>query len=89
MNQHINPAKAGLTVGILVGGLHLVWSIFIALGWAQAIVNFSLWAHMVSLSFVVKAFDLSAAATVIIIASLIGYVVGYVFAKIWNWMHRG
>jgi hypothetical protein len=72
-----------------VGGLHLVWSIFIALGWAQAIVNFSLWAHMVSLSFVVKAFDLSAAATVIIIASLIGYVVGYVFAKIWNWMHRG
>jgi hypothetical protein len=89
MNQHINPAKAGLALGKLFGGLHLVWAILIALGWAQGLVNFSMWAHMVNVPVVVQAFNFSAAATVVIVASLIGYVVGYVFAKIWNWLHRG
>lgn len=85
---HLNPTKTGLVVGKLVGGLHLIWAILIALGWAQAIVSFSLWAHMVSVPFVVKAFDLSAAITVVIIATLIGYVVGYLFALLWNRMYR-
>ncbi|OGG64870.1 hypothetical protein A3C94_01295 [Candidatus Kaiserbacteria bacterium RIFCSPHIGHO2_02_FULL_55_17] len=88
MNHHIVPAKAGLALGALVGGVHLVWSILIALGWAQALVNFSLWAHMVSAPVVIKAFDLSAAVTVIIIATIIGYVIGYIFAHIWNRLHR-
>lgn len=85
---HLNPTKTGLIFGKLVGGLHLVWAILIALGWAQALVNFSQWAHMVSVPVVVKAFDLSAAITVVIIATLIGYVVGYLFALLWNRIYR-
>ncbi len=88
MNQHLNPAKTGLALGGLVGGLHLVWSILVVLGWAQALVNFSQWAHMVSVPVVIKAFDLSAAVTVIVIAAIIGCVVGYAFANIWNYLHR-
>jgi hypothetical protein len=87
--NHLNPKKTGLALGKLVGGLHLVWAILIALGWAQALVNFSMWAHMVSVPVVVEAFNLSAAVTVIIVATAIGYVLGYAFAKIWNWLHRG
>jgi hypothetical protein len=88
MNHYINPTKTALTVGAFVGGLHLVWSFLIILGWAQALVNFSLWAHMVSLPFVVEVFDPTASVTVIIVASAIGYVLGYAFAKIWNRVHR-
>ena len=88
MNQHLNPTKTGLALGGLVGGAHLVWSILIAFGWAQALVNFSQWAHMVSVPVVVKTFDLSAAITVIVIAGIIGAVVGNVFARIWNYLHR-
>jgi len=88
MNQHLNPTKTGLALGGLVGGVHLVWSILIAFGWAQALVNFSQWAHMVSVPVVVKTFDLSAAITVIVIAGIIGAVVGNVFARIWNYLHR-
>jgi len=77
-----------LTFGVLLGGVHLVWSILVALGWAQALVNFSLSAHMVSAPVVIKAFDLSAAVTVIIIATIIGYIIGYIFARIWNRLHR-
>ena len=87
--NHLNPRKTGLAFGTLVGGLHLVWAILVALGWAQALVNFSLWAHMVSAPVVIKAFDFSAAVTVIVIDTVVGYVLGYAFAKIWNWLHRG
>ncbi|MDP2665086.1 MAG: hypothetical protein Q8P23_00330 [bacterium] len=86
--NHLNPTKTGLAVGKLVGGVHLVWAILVALGWAQWLVNFSMWAHMVSVPLVVGAFNLTAAVTVIIVATAIGYVLGYAFAKIWNWLHR-
>ncbi len=88
MNHYIDPAKTGLAVGKTVGGLHLVWSIFVALGWAQTLVNFSLWAHMVSAPVVIKEFDISAAITLIVVTSIIGCIVGYVFALLWNRMHR-
>jgi len=86
--NHLNPTKTGLALGKLLGGVHLVWAVLIALGWAQALVNFSMWAHMVSVPVVVQTFDISAAITVIFFATIIGYVLGFVFAKIWNWLHR-
>ena len=86
--NHLNPAKTGLAVGKLLGGLHVIWAILVWLGWAQPLINFSMWAHMVSVPVVVKAFDLSAAVTVVIVASLVGCVIGYLFANIWNRTHR-
>ena len=86
--NHINPRKTGLAVGKLVGGVHLVWAILVALGWAQALVNFSQWAHMLSVPVIVEPFNLTAAITVILVATAIGFVLGYMFAKIWNYLHR-
>lgn len=86
--NYLNPRKTGLALGKLLGSVHLVWAVLVALGWAQALVDFSQWAHMVSAPVVVGAFDLSAAMTVILVATLIGYVLGYVFATIWNWLHH-
>lgn len=86
--NHLNPHKTGLAVGKLLGGLHIIWSILVALNWAQALVNFSMWAHMVNVPIVVEPFSLAAAVTVIIIATIIGYVIGNAFARISNWLHR-
>lgn len=88
MNHHINPAKTGQALGSLFGGLHLGWSILIALGWAQGLVDFIMWAHMVRMPVVIKAFDLSAAITLVIVTTVIGYILGSIFAHIWNRMHR-
>ena len=87
--NYLNPKKTGLALGKLMGGLHLMWTIVVALGWGQELVNFSMWAHMVAVPVVVQPFDVSAAATVIVIATLIGGIIGYVFAHIWNWLNRG
>lgn len=86
--NHLNPKKTALALGKLVGGMHLVWAIVVALGWGQSLVNFSQWAHMVAVPIVVKPFDISAAITVIVVAAIVGCVVGYAFAHIWNWLHR-
>ena len=86
--NHLNPKKTGLAVGKLLGGVHLVWAVLVALGWAQPLVNFSQWAHMVSVPVVVQPFDLSAAVTVIVVAAIVGYIVCSIFARIWNHAHN-
>jgi membrane protein DedA with SNARE-associated domain len=45
---------------------------------------------MVSMPVVIQAFDPSAAVAVIIVAMVVGYIVGYAFARIanWNQIHR-
>ncbi|MFA5998303.1 MAG: hypothetical protein WC814_02870 [Candidatus Paceibacterota bacterium] len=88
MNHHIDPVKTGLSVGAFLGGLHLVWSLLVAFGWAQALVDFVLWMHMINLPYVVTAFDLSAATTLVVITALFGCVLGYFYARIWNRVHR-
>lgn len=88
MNHYISPAKTAITFAVLFGGLHLVWSILVALGWAQAIIDFIFWAHMINLPVVISAFDLTATVTLVVITSIIGYIFGYFMAIIWNYLHR-
>jgi len=86
--MHTDPNKAGQVGAVLIGGWHLIWSVLIFLGWAQPLMNFSLWAHMVHMDVVLGPFDAAAAATVIIVAAIVGYCVGYILATVWNKVHR-
>jgi hypothetical protein len=87
MNQ-LNVQKTALTFGIFLGGWHFVWSILVALGVAQAIYDFILWAHMIHFQIAIGPFDLIAAVTLIVITCAVGYVMGFAFAYIWNRLHR-
>lgn len=88
MDHYISPSKTALTFGLLIGGFHVVWSVLVALGLAQALIDFIFWAHMLTVPVVVKAFDATAAVTLIIVTAIIGSVFGYCMAVIWNWLHR-
>jgi hypothetical protein len=79
-----NPNRVGLVFGALIGGWHVCWSLLVLLGWAQPIIDFIFWAHMIRAIYVVKAFDPLAAGTLIIVAAVSGYVFGYIGAVIWN-----
>lgn len=85
---HLNPKQAGLALGILFGGFHLVWSILVALSWGQPLMDFILWAHMVHVPYTVGPFDLTASLTLIVLTFVVGYAVGFVFAKVWNKVHK-
>ena len=86
--QNCNPKKVGLVFGAMAGGLHLLWATLIFVGLAQPLINFILWAHMINPFFVVQAFDISTAVTLIVMTSLIGYIIGYVVGVIWNKVHK-
>ncbi len=86
--NHINPNKAGSALGALFGGFHFVWSVVVMLGWAQGFVDFIFMLHMIKPVFVVDAFDPTHALELIVLTALVGYVVGYLFAHVWNHLHR-
>lgn len=88
MEHYISPSKTAITFAVLFGGMHLVWSILIAFGWAQLLIDFIFWAHMFTLPVVVKAFDATAAITLIVVTSIIGAIFGYAMAIVWNRLHR-
>jgi hypothetical protein len=83
-----NPNKVGLVLGVLIGGWHLFWSLLVAIGWAQPIIDFVFWAHMIKPVYFVKPFDPVAAVTLILITAIIGYIFGFLGAVIWNRLHR-
>jgi hypothetical protein len=83
-----NPHKVGLVIGALIGSWHFVWSLLVGIGWAQPIIDFIFWAHMIKPVYVVKSFNLAATVTLIAITALIGYMFGFVGGVIWNKLHR-
>jgi hypothetical protein len=83
-----NPNKVGLVFAAVIGGWHLIWAILVLLGWAQPIIDFIFWAHMIQPVYVIKPFDPLASVTLIIVTAVIGYIFGFVGAIIWNRLHR-
>lgn len=86
--QHINPKKVGIILGMFIGGIHVIWSILVALGWAQPLINFISLAHMIQPFVTVTGFNLTSAITLIISTSLVGFVIGYILGVIWNKTHH-
>jgi hypothetical protein len=84
----VNPNKVGLVIGALIGGWHVIWSALVLLHWAQPILDFIFWAHMIRPVYIVKSFDPAAAITLIIITAALGYILGFLGAIIWNRLHR-
>jgi hypothetical protein len=64
------------------------WSLFVIIGWAQPIIDFIFWAHMIEPVYFVKPFDAVAAVSLIVITAVIGYIFGFFGAIIWNRLHR-
>lgn len=84
----VHPNKAGLAVGAFLGLVHIVWSVLVAVGSAQAVLDFIFRIHMVDAGFSVVEFSLGLAAILVVAAAVWGYIVGWVLATLWNWAHR-
>ncbi|HLK05392.1 MAG TPA: hypothetical protein VKT53_13200 [Candidatus Acidoferrum sp.] len=84
----LSPNKSGLAVGALFGLWHLLWAICVALGFAQWLINFVFWLHFLNSPFTVATFHWSTALFLILVTGVIGFFFGFVFALVWNWLHR-
>ena len=82
-----NPSNVGLVIAVLIGGWHVAWSLLVLIGWAQPILDFIFWAHMIKPVYFVKRFDPTAAVALIAITSS-SDMSGFLGAVIWNRLHR-
>ena len=88
MKAQMNIWKAGLVLGVLVGGWHLCWSLLVALRWAQPVIDFVFWMHFIKPIYVIEPFEVDRAMILIGVTIGAGFVIGSVFALIWNALHK-
>ena len=82
--NNLNALRVGFALGGLLGLWHLVWSVLVAIGWAQPLIGWIFQLHMMRPPFTVMPFDIGMAALLVIVTSVFGCVLGWVFATIWN-----
>jgi hypothetical protein len=82
--MHLKAHTVGLALGTFAGVVHFVWSIIVGMGWGQVVFDFVLSLHMIHSTTTVGPFDFGTAITLIVITAIVGYIVGNVFATIWN-----
>ena len=87
MNQ-LNHQKTGLTLGLMLGLLHVVWSALIALGWAKPLVDWIMGLHMIQEPLLILPFSWQSAAWLVVATFVVGNVAGFVFASLWNVVHK-
>jgi hypothetical protein len=80
----LNPTKTGIVVALLLGGWHAIWSIFVALGIAQWVIDFVFWMHFIGPVFKIEAFDPVRMLILLAVTSALGFIIGYVLALLWN-----
>ncbi|MDP3779122.1 MAG: hypothetical protein Q8R30_03730 [bacterium] len=84
MNKH----KVGVVLAGFLGLWHVIWSLLVALGMAKSVIDMALGLHFISISYTILPFDLGTAIGLVAMATIVGYVIGWVFAALWNWMRR-
>jgi hypothetical protein len=71
----------------MIGLWHAMWAGLVALGVAQALMDFILHLHFVSLPLRIEPFDFPRAAMLVGVTSLIGFAFGVIAAWVWNALH--
>ena len=84
----LNPRKVGMVTGVFFGGLHFVWSLVILVGWAQPLLNFFLMLHMLQPLLVVDSYSVSMMLALVLVTTILGYFIGYLYAIIWNRLYK-
>ena len=84
----LNPLRTGVVLGLVIGLWHVIWSGLVAVGIAQKLLDFVLWAHFLNIAASIAAFDPGLAATLVVATTTVGFATGWIFAVLWNWLHR-
>jgi hypothetical protein len=88
MLKHQSVGRVALVSATVLGVCHLCWSMLVALGWAQPVIDFVFWAHFIKPIYVIEPFELARAVVLVALTAGVGFALGLVFALIWNALHR-
>ena len=80
----LNKNKTGLVLAIFFALLHLVWALIVGLGVAKQAIDWILPLHFIDMLVGVTTFSWVNAILLVVLAFIGGYIIGWVFAWIWN-----
>ena len=87
MNQ-LNQNKVGLTCGLFYVLCHIGWVLMVAVGIAKPLLDWILALHFIVMDYSINAFQVMPAVLLVVIAFASGYVMGWLFAALWNVFNR-
>jgi len=82
--EQISVKKIALTFGLTLAIIHAIWTILVATGLAQPLLNLKLRLHFISMPFGLEPFNLTTALGLIIFVFIVGYIFGAIFGFVWN-----
>ncbi len=81
----IDRNRAGLSLGLLSGLMHLLWVLIVGAGMGQSMMSWWSGMHfMMNTGYSVGSFAFGNGLLGVVMALIWGYVIGWVFAAIWN-----
>jgi hypothetical protein len=84
----IHRHDVGFVVGAMLSLWHLIWGLMVLTGVAQAFMDFIFKIHMITPPYQVGLFSWKLTLALIVITFIFGYIIGWVFALIWNKYHK-
>ena len=84
----VRPLNTALVLGLFIALWHVCWSLLVATGLAQSLLNFVFWAHFINPPFHVEPFEIGRALILVGAAFGVGFVMGGMIGMIWNTLQR-
>ena len=85
----LKESSTALVVGTFAAVVHATWSLMVFVGFAQTYLDWVLGLHFLDNPLTVQPFSFINAAILIGFTFVAGYAVGWIFATIWNRLHKG
>ncbi len=80
----LDKKQVGLSLGIFAALIHAFWALIVAFGYGQALMDWMLSMHSMTAVLVVSGMPLGRALGLIALSFVCGYVLGWLFAAVWN-----
>lgn len=84
----LNIGSTALMFGTFAAVVHIVWSLLVFLGFAKSYLDWMLGLHFLNNPFRVAPFNTITALILIATTFVLGYLVGWLFASVWNYLHK-
>ena len=84
----LDKNKTGMVLGKFMFLAHLAWSVVVLLGWGQFYLDKIFHLHYLNNPFTVANFTWAKMGGLLVVVFIAGYIAGWVFAYLWNWVHE-
>ncbi|MFA6305137.1 MAG: hypothetical protein WC651_00185 [Candidatus Gracilibacteria bacterium] len=85
----LNKIRTGCALGGFLALFHAVWAIMVATNTAKPAMDFIFKLHMMQNPLVMNAFDWVLSVSLFAFTAVVGFVLGFIFAGLYNWAHKG